>query len=137
MNDILLQGATLIIVLLTYAAIAIGRVPHLRMNRATIALVGAASLIAIGALSEDEAFAAIDIGTILLLAAMMVINVNLRLAGFFDVIGRQVLSIAQGPQMLLAIIILMSGILSAIFLNDTICLMFTPLVIDVTKQLKR
>lgn len=133
----LVQVATLFIVMITFAAIAIGRVPSLAMNRATIALVGAATLIAIGALSEDEAFAAIDTGTILLLAAMMVINVNLRLAGFFGVVGQRVLTSVHRPQTLLAIVVLISGTLSAIFLNDTICLMFTPLVVDITKRLGR
>lgn len=133
----LVQVSTLLVVTITYTAIAIGRVPRLAMNRATIALVGAAALIAIGALTEDEAFAAIDVGTILLLAAMMVVNVNLHLAGFFNVMGQQVLTIAHRPHTLLAIVVLMSGTLSAIFLNDTICLMFTPLVVDITKRLGR
>lgn len=131
------QLLTAIIVLITYVAVAIGRVPGLRMNRATIALVGAASLIAVGALREEQAFAAIDIGTILLLAAMMVINANLKLAGFFNWVGRGVLRLAKTPGMLLALVIGASGILSAIFLNDTICLLFTPLVIRVTHRLQR
>ena len=71
---------TAIVVLLIYAGVEIGRVPKLRMNRATIALTGAAILIAIGSINEKQAYAALDIGTILLLAAMMVINANLRMA---------------------------------------------------------
>jgi di/tricarboxylate transporter len=64
---ILTQSLSAIIILVTYAAIAVGRVPGLRMNRATIALVGAALLLGIGALTEEQAFAAIDLGTIILL----------------------------------------------------------------------
>ena len=56
------------IVLATYAGVAVGQVPGLRMNRATIALVGAAALIAIGAINEQQAYASLDIGTVLLLA---------------------------------------------------------------------
>jgi di/tricarboxylate transporter len=70
------------IVLATYAGVAVGHVPRLRMNRATIALVGAAALVAVGAINEKQAYAAVDMGTILLLGAMMVINANLRMAGF-------------------------------------------------------
>lgn len=125
------------IVVATYAGVAIGSVPRLRMNRATIALVGAATLIAIGAIQEDEAIASLDVGTILLLAAMMVINANLRLSGFFELIGGRVLEFAKSPRMLLALVILASGVLSALFLNDTICLLFTPLVVDLTTRLKR
>jgi Na+/H+ antiporter NhaD/arsenite permease-like protein len=125
------------IVIATYAGIAFGQVPGLRMNRATIALVGAAALVAIGAITEEEALAAIDVGTILLLAAMMVINVNLRMAGFFRFITSRTLRIAATPRILLGLIIISSGLLSALFLNDTICLMVTPLVVDITLRLKR
>jgi Na+/H+ antiporter NhaD/arsenite permease-like protein len=54
------------------------------MNRAIVALVGAAVPVFSGAITEAQGLAAIDTGTILLLAAMMVINVNLRLARFFQ-----------------------------------------------------
>lgn len=125
------------LLLIIYGAIAIGRLPGLRMNRATIALSGAALLVLIGAISEADALHAIDMGTILLLGAMMVINVNLRAAGFFRTVTSHVLKIAKTPQMLLALIIVASGLLSALFLNDTICLMLTPLVLDITRRLQR
>ncbi|MBA3869654.1 MAG: anion transporter [Anaerolineae bacterium] len=128
---------TAVIVLLTYAGVAIGRVPWLRMNRATIALVGAAILIAIGSINENQAYAALDIGTILLLAAMMVINANLRMAGFFNVVTDGVLRLAKGPRILLALVIIAAGVLSAIFLNDPVCILFTPLVIELCIRLKR
>jgi len=132
-----LMIVTAVVVLLTYAGVAIGRVPFLRMNRATIALVGAAILIAIGAINEKQAFAALDVGTILLLGAMMVINANLRMAGFFNVVTVWVVKLAKSPRMLLALVIVASGVLSAIFLNDPVCILFTPLVIDLCLRLKR
>ncbi len=132
-----MQVAVGIIVLITYVGIAIGQVPGLRMNRATIALAGAAALIAVGAIDEKRALAAIDIGTILLLAAMMVINANLRMARFFRLVGDRAMRLAHTPKTLLALVILSSGALSAVFLNDTICLMFTPLVVELTQRMKR
>jgi len=107
------------------------------MNRATIALVGATILVMVGAITEEHALQSIDLGTILLLGAMMVININLRLAGFFRVIVAYTLKIAHSPRMLLALVIVSSGVLSALFLNDTICLMLTPLVIDTSRRLSR
>ncbi|MCA9916287.1 MAG: anion transporter, partial [Anaerolineae bacterium] len=80
---------------------------------------------------------AIDVGTLLLLGAMMVINTNLRLAGFFRAVTSRTLRIADRPQTLLALVIVSSGLLSALFLNDTICLMLTPLIVDITRRLKR
>lgn len=125
------------IALMTYAAVAVGYVPGLRMNRATIALIGAALLVVTGALTEEQAFSAIDLGTLILLAAMMVINVNLYLSGFFENIASRVVQIARTPSMLLALIVGVSGVLSAIFINDAICISFTPLVLDLTQHLKR
>ena len=132
-----MQIITLIIVVITYAAVAIGRIPRLRMNRATIALVGSAALIAVGAISQDQAFSAIDLGTLVLLGAMMVININLSLSGFFGLVTARFVEMARTPRVLLALIIVASGVLSAIFLNDTICVMVTPLVVDLTLRLKR
>jgi Na+/H+ antiporter NhaD/arsenite permease-like protein len=107
------------------------------MNRATIALVGAIALVLIGALSFRAAVAALDADTLVLLFSMMVLNVHLRLAGFFHAVGAFVLSHARSPRTLLALIMLASAVLSALFLNDTIVLMFTPLVLHVTTTLKR
>lgn len=132
-----LSIVTAIVVLATYAGVAVGRVPGLRMNRATIALVGAAILVVIGAINEEQAYHALDMGTILLLAAMMVINANLRMAGFFNVVSSGVLRFAKSPRMLLGLVIIASGVLSAIFLNDPVCILFTPLVIDLCIMLKR
>lgn len=132
-----MPAVSIVIILAVYAAIAIGSVPRLRMNRATIALVGAALLVLVGALNEEEAIHALDMGTILLLGAMMVINVNLRLAGFFRFVGSRTLRLARSPRMLLALTIGSAGVLSAIFLNDPICLMLTPLVVELTRRLER
>ena len=44
-------GALLILVL-TYAGVAVGRIPGLRLDRAGIALLGGAAMIAIGAIGS-------------------------------------------------------------------------------------
>ncbi len=125
------------IVAATIIGIAVGRWPWFRADRTTIALLGAAMLLAVGALSLDQALAALDLRTLLLLFSMMVLNANLFFAGFFGVVVRRLVHIARGPRTLLALIIVASGILSAFFLNDTIVLMLTPLFIDTTRALKR
>lgn len=129
--------AALVLIGLTLVGVAVGRYPWLRMNRATIAFAGAVALIVIGAISLDEAYAALDLNTLALLLAMMMINVNLRMAGFFQLVMNRILILAKTPRQLLAFFIFASGILSAIFLNDTIVLMFTPLVLEITTVLRR
>jgi Na+/H+ antiporter NhaD/arsenite permease-like protein len=122
---------------LTLLGVALGRLPALKMNRATIALVGATLLVAGGVLSLDQAYRAVDWNTLLLLFGMMVLNVNLRAGGFFQRVTAGVIRFAKTPRRLLALIIGASGVLSAVFLNDTIVLVFTPLVLDVTLALRR
>lgn len=133
----LLSIVSLLLIVLTLIGVAVGRYPWLRMNRATIALVGATGLILVGAISLDQAYAALDMNTIVLLFAMMVLNVNLRISGFFQIAVQQVVERANSPRKLLFLIIAASGVLSALLLNDTIVLMFTPLVLDIAESLKR
>ena len=129
------QYINLLIVSVTLIGVAIGRYPVLRMNRATIVLVGSALLIFINAISFDQALSSIDLNTITLLFCMMIINVNLRICGFFDLITQKVIRIARTPSQLLILVIFSSGILSALFLNDTIVLVYTPLVLEITSLL--
>ncbi len=128
---------TLLIVIITYIGIAIGRWPLIKSNRATIVLIGVGLLLVSGQIRFKDIAASLDFDTLVLLFAMMVINANLKLAGFFDLAGRSIMTAARTPRILLALVILLGGVLSALFLNDTICLMFTPLLIETTLQLKR
>lgn len=132
-----MQAATAVIVVITLVGVAIGRWPWLKMNRATIALVGATALIALGVIPLEQAFRAVDWNTIMLLFAMMVLNVNLRIAGFFHLVTSRLVRHARTPRRLLAMVIAVSGVLSAIFLNDTIALMMTPLVLELALALRR
>jgi len=127
----------LLIIITTITGIAIGHYPVLRMNRATISITGATILIFSGAITMDRAFLSIDMNTLVLLLGVMIIHVNLSLSGFFRLVGVKVIKFAKSPKQLLFLIIIISGLLSAIFLNDIIVLMFTPLVIEVTGALKR
>jgi Na+/H+ antiporter NhaD/arsenite permease-like protein len=128
---------TAVVAGLTLVGVAVGRWPWVKMNRATIALVGATLLVALGILPLERAYQAVDWNTIVLLLAMMILNVNLRLAGFFHLVTSRVITHARTPRRLLALIVVVSGVLSAVFLNDTLALMLTPLVLDVALALRR
>ncbi|MCC5650685.1 anion transporter [Nostoc sp. XA013] len=132
---IFLQFAVYSVLGLTYLGLALGYIPGLRMNRATIALVGSAFLIALGVLNLQEAWQAIDANTIVFLLSMMVVNANLSYAGFFRRSLSVILSITRSPLGLLMALTFGSGILSAFFLNDTLALVFTPLTLSLTQAL--
>lgn len=132
---IVLEYGTYGVLGLTYLGLALGSLPGLRMNRATIALVGSAFLIALGVVTLEEAWEAIDPKTIVFLLSMMVINANLSYAGFFPRALSLLLSYTQSPLGVLIALTFGSGILSAIFLNDTVALIFTPLTLSLTQAL--
>ncbi len=125
------------IVLLTFIGIAIGRYPIIKSNRTTIALMGVALLLLTRQVAFENLPAYIDFNTIILLFSMMIINANLKLAGFFNLAGRWLVKGSRSPRVFLALEVLLVGVLSALFLNDTICLMFAPFLINLMDSLKR
>lgn len=131
------QILSALVAALTFVALASGEVPRLRLNRATIALVGAAALLVLGVVTLKQAERAIDLSTIFLLLSMMVINAVLELAGFFNWVGQLIIDRASHPMTLLILVVITGGVLSALFINDPVVLMLTPLVCGVTLRLKR
>ena len=129
--------ATIVVFVLTYAGVALGRAPGLQIDRAGIALVGASLMIALGSLSLSEALKAIDLDAIALLLGMMIIVSQLRVSGFFELAARFALRRAHSAPVLLAAIVTVTGFFSAFLVNDAICLVMAPLVIDVTRALRR
>jgi Na+/H+ antiporter NhaD/arsenite permease-like protein len=122
---------------LTYLGLAVGKVPGLRTDRAGIALVGAAAMMACGVLDLSEAAAAVDGQTIALLFGMMIVVAYLRMSGFFALATERIAERCARPYPLLAVTIGLSGVLSAFLVNDVVCVALTPLVLDLTRRLKR
>ena len=121
----------------TYLFIAVGKLPGYHLDRAGAALLGASLMVWLGVLSLEDAYAAIDFDTIALLLGMMIVVANLRLSGFFLLVNEWVVTRARYPIVLLVAIVFVSGSFSAFLVNDTICLVMTPLVLDVVIRLKR
>ncbi|HOZ70982.1 MAG TPA: anion transporter [Spirochaetales bacterium] len=128
---------SVLVVVAAMAAIAAGRVPGLRMNRAAIAFAAAALLVAIGAIPLKDAFAAIDLGTIVLLLSMMVLVAAIRLSGLFDVVASRLAGLAGYPRGFLGAIVIVAGMLSALFMNDTMCLVLAPVVAETSLRAGR
>lgn len=121
----------------SYLAIAIGRIPGLSIDRAGIALVGAGLMVASGALSLEDAYKAVDLDTITLLLGMMIVVASLRLSGFFALANAWVVAHARRPLILLGAVVATSGFFSAFLVNDAICLVLAPLVLELTVALGR
>lgn len=121
----------LIIFVLTYVAVAGQRLPWVLVDRPAGALCGAVAMVAFGVLSVQDAYAAISLDTVALLLGMMVIAAYLMEAAFFRAAAWFVVTRTRSARSLLWALCFVAGGLSALLVNDTVCLMFTPLVVAV------
>jgi Na+/H+ antiporter NhaD/arsenite permease-like protein len=120
-----------LILLGTYVVLAVGQPPLLRIDRTGAAIIGAILMVTVGGLPLDQAFRAVDYRTLILLFGMMVLIANLQLSRFFTSLARVIVSSIRHPAALLVAVVFASGALSALFVNDTVCLVFTPVLIQV------
>jgi len=91
-------------------------------------------MVATGVMTPERAYRAVNYETLVLLLGMMLISAYLYLAHFFEWAADVLLNFSRTPRRLLLYLTLTSGILSALLVNDTICLMLTPLVIAVIRR---
>lgn len=124
----------IVIFALTYVAIAGARIPFVRLDRPAAALCGAIAMVAFGVLDVETALGSIDLHVVTLLLGVMVIAAYLTEAHFFRYIAWMVVTRTRSARTLLWALVFVSGGLSALLVNDTICLMFTPLVVAVTLE---
>ncbi|GAB4265451.1 MAG: anion transporter [Deferrisomatales bacterium] len=126
--------AALVVFLLTYAVIAGQKLPLLHLDRPSGAMAGAVLMVWCGVLTQEEAVRAIHFDTILLLLGMMILAGYLSEGAFFRWCAQRVVRLARTPRGLLLGIVFVSGMLSALFVNDTICVMLTPLLLQVCDE---
>jgi Na+/H+ antiporter NhaD/arsenite permease-like protein len=129
--------AAILIFALTYLVLAFGRLPGFRVDRTGAAIIGASLMVAVNALTLQQAQQAINFDTIILLFGMMIVVANLQLSGFFALVAERVVELAHRPLVLLIAIVGVAGFFSAFFVNDTMCLVLTPLVLEITETLRR
>jgi Na+/H+ antiporter NhaD/arsenite permease-like protein len=122
------QTVTLIIFALTGLGVALGSLPGLALDRTGFALLGAIAMVAAGTMSMGDALHALDMPTLVLLYALMVVSAQLRLGGFYAHAAEVLSRFLARPARFLALLMAASAGLSAVLTNDIICLTFTPVV---------
>jgi Na+/H+ antiporter NhaD/arsenite permease-like protein len=117
----------------SYTVFAFGRFPGLKVDRAGAAIIGAVLMFAFRILAAGDALRYVDFATIVLLFSMMLIVGNLRLAGFFERVAAAVVE-RIGKHHLLPAVLFSTGLLSAFFVNDIVCLVMVPFVLTLTRR---
>ncbi|MGM9426991.1 anion transporter [Hydrogenophaga sp. MI9] len=111
-----------------YLGMFLGGLPRLKLDRSGVALLGAIAVIALSGLPLEEAAQSVNLPTIVLLFAFMVVSAQMRMGGFYTEVTRRVGALPLSRAGLLAALIVVAGVLSAVFSNDIVCLAMTPVV---------
>jgi Na+/H+ antiporter NhaD/arsenite permease-like protein len=127
--------AAYVIFLASYLVFALGKFPGLKIDRPGAAIIGAVCMVAFQIVQPADTLRFIDFPTLVLLFSMMLIVGNLHLVGFFEWNAEMVLRRLK-PSRLLPAVIFTSGVLSAFFVNDIVCLVMVPFVLSITRRLR-
>ena len=125
-----MDTATLVIFGLVYLGMILGEIPGLALDRTGVALLGAIGVVAIGREPLGGAWSGVDMPTIHLLFAMMVVSAQFRLAGFYTHVSRRLVAADVSPERLLALVVGLTGLLSAVLTNDIVCLAMAPVLVE-------
>ncbi|XP_024545165.1 silicon efflux transporter LSI2 [Selaginella moellendorffii] len=109
-------------------------VPFLPIGRTAGSLLGASLMVVFQVISPNQAFDAIDLPILGLLFGTMVVSVYLERADLFKYLGSGLSWRSRGPKDLLCRICVLSALSSALFTNDTTCVIFTEFVLRLCKQ---
>jgi Na+/H+ antiporter NhaD/arsenite permease-like protein len=120
---------------ITYLLIAVQRFAFLRLNRPAAALLGAVAMVLFGVVTPEDARAAVDFDVLVFLLGLMLIVGYLEAGGFFELAAEWVLARARSPSSLLLAVVVGGGLLSAFFVNDTVCLVVTPVLLLALQRL--
>ncbi|XP_075484133.1 silicon efflux transporter LSI2-like [Primulina tabacum] len=109
-------------------------VPFMPIGRTAGSLLGAMLMVIFQVITPDQAFAAIDLPILGLLFGTMVVSAYLERADIFKYLGKLLSWRSKGAKDLLCRICLISAVSSALFTNDTSCVVLTEFVLKIARQ---
>ncbi|PKU67916.1 silicon efflux transporter LSI3 isoform X1 [Dendrobium catenatum] len=109
-------------------------VPFMPIGRTAGALLGAMLMVVFRVISPDEAYEAIDLHILGLLFGTMVVSFYLERADMFKYLGKLLTWKSRGGKDLLFRVCLVSAISSALFTNDTSCVVLTEFILKIVRQ---
>jgi Na+/H+ antiporter NhaD/arsenite permease-like protein len=120
-----------IVFVVAYILIAIER-----PDRTVVAVIAGLLLVMLGVLDQQEAFRAIDLNVIFLLAGMMVIASVIARTGLFEWIAIRSVRASRGrPMVLLVIVSVVTAVVSAFLDNVTTVVLIVPVLLSVAGRL--
>ncbi|MCU0837872.1 MAG: ArsB/NhaD family transporter [Rhodospirillales bacterium] len=115
----------------TYAAVISEKI-----NRAVIALFGAALMVALGILTQEKAVEGVDFNTIGLLIGMMIIVAVSRRTGMFEYLAiRAAKLVKANPAAIMIMLQVVTAVVSALLDNVTTVLLVVPVTLVICERL--
>ena len=125
-----MNTTVLLIFAFVYIGMVLGEIPGLALDRTGVALLGAIALLTTEQVSPEAAWDAVDVPTVMLLFGLMVVSAQFRLGGFYTYLTRRLAAAAVPPDVLLALLVGVAGVLSALLANDIVCLAMAPVLVE-------
>ena len=126
----IVNTTVLLIFAFVYIGMVLGEIPGLALDRTGVALLGAIALLTTEQVSPEAAWDAVDVPTIMLLFGLMVVSAQFRLGGFYTYLTRRLAALDVSPDVLLALLVGATGVLSAVLANDIVCLAMAPVLVE-------
>lgn len=123
------------IFVLTYTLISLRQLARIPLERPASAMLGASLMLALGVVGPADALVSINLNVILLLVGMMAVVSGLEACGFFDAISARLAKGATTQTRFLASLMVVTAVLSALVVNDTVVLLLTPIVVRTARAL--
>ncbi|MDO8825022.1 SLC13 family permease [Methylophaga sp.] len=118
----------LIVFIVVYYTMAVGKLPGLSADRTGIAMAGAFVLLAVGSVEVEALPEVIEFPTLLMLFVLMLLGAHFAAANSFNVLSQWLSYRADRPRLLLAGVVISSGVLSMVLVNDIVVFAFTPVL---------
>src|SRR2546428_1226066 len=125
-----------VVFVLTYVLISARKVGVLKIEGPAAAMLGAALMIVLGVVGPLDALQAINVNVLILLLGMMLLVAGLDACGFFNYLSHLIARRARTQAELLAALMVVAAVLSALVLNDTIALLMTPIVVQACQAME-
>ena len=122
------------IFIITYLVMAIGKIPYIRLGRMEIAVIGAVLLLLLNTLPVQQLLPSIQLPTLIILLALMIISAQFANAGFYYWCATKISHHEGSPAFLLAMVVFIAGTLSALLANDIIAFAMTPILCNGLKE---
>jgi len=119
---------TVLLFVLLYVGMAVGRLPGTAVDRTGLAVVAAVALWLTGTVSPSVLVESVDFPTLVVLLSLMLLSAQFELAGFYGRVAWRLARIEASGLTLLAVSVAVCGGLAALLTNDVVVFAVTPVL---------